>query len=463
MTVRRDGIPLADGRCVVYWMQRTERGVDNPALNVAIRIANELSLPVVAFFSAIGNFPNANLRHYVFLQQGLRDVAVDLAERGVGFVVRRPPANALEAFAAEVGAAMIVGDENPTREPERWRRVLASRLRMPYWTVDADVVVPSKLFTKGYFALHHFRPHLQAELPRFLVAHEEPRPVKSWSPERDLASYPLHQDITAGWMRLDRTVAPVDTLHGGAHTAAKRLRYFVDQQLARYPETRRHPEEQGTSQLSPYLHFGHISPLRIALEAERAVREGKAPQESCDAFLGELIAWRELCINFVRHTPHYDSIECAAPWAATTLKAHLRDVRNPLYTLEQMERGETYDELWNAAQLQMVRYGWMHNIMRMYWAKKMLEWSPSPAKAFEWAVCLNDKYEMDGRDPGGYAGIAWAIAGTFDRAWGERPIFGKIRYMSEASTGRKFNSKRYKAIIANPEAAKQQIYAQTME
>ncbi len=462
VTVRRSGPPLPDARCIVYWMQRSQRGVDNAALDLAIRIGNELGLPVVAFFSALGNFPHANLRHYVFLQQGLRDVAQDLAERGVGFVVRRPPDNALEAFAAEVGAAMIVGDENPTREPDRWRKVLAGRLRLPYWTVDADVVVPSRLFTKGYYALHHFRPHLRAELPRFLVEPAPPRPLHSWAPEHRPPSYPLHLDLTEGWQRLDRTVAPVDTFYGGTHAATRRLRYFMDHQLAGYPESRRHPEMQGTSQLSPYLHFGHISPLRIALEVRRAVQEGKAPQASCDAFLDELIGWRELCVNFVRHTPHYDTIECAAPWAAATLKAHLRDVRDPLYTLEQMERGETYDELWNAAQLQMVRYGWMHNMMRMYWAKKMLEWSPTPAKAFEWAVHLNDKYEMDGRDPAGYAGIAWAIAGTFDRAWAERPMFGKIRYMSEASTGSKFDSKRYKALIADPEAAKRELYRETM-
>lgn len=458
--VRRAGVPDGNGKCVVYWMQRAQRGVDNAALDTAIHVGNELGLPVVVFFSAIANFPNANLRHYVFLQQGLRDVEDDLAERGVGFVVRRPPDNSLERFAVEVGAALIIGDENPTREPERWRKVLAGRLRIPYWTVDADVVVPSKLFQKGYYALHHFRPKLDAELPRFLTAPVQPQPVKQWNGPA-LDHFVLDADITQGWRQLDRSVLPVETFRGGSRAAMQRMQHFIDHQLNGYEQSRRHPEQEGTSQLSPYLHFGHISPLTIALAAQRAVEQRTVSQTSYDAYIDELIGWRELSVNFVRHTANYDTIECADPWAAQTLREHVRDRRDPLYTLEQMEKAETYDELWNASQFQMVRYGWMHNILRMYWAKKILEWSPNPAKAFEYAVYLNDKYEMDGREPGGYAGIAWAIAGKFDRAWGERPIFGKIRYMSAASTGRKFNSKRYIALIADPEQAMAELYDPT--
>jgi deoxyribodipyrimidine photo-lyase len=458
VAVRRGGMPDANGRCVVYWMQRAERGVDNAALDIAIHLGNELGLPVVVFFSAISNFPNANLRHYVFLQQGLQDVEHDLAERGVGFVVRRPPNNSLEKFAAEVGAAMVVGDENPMREPERWRRVLAGRLRIPFWTVDADVVVPSKLFPKGYYALRIFRPKLYEQLPRFLVQSASPAPAQRWSSAMPIESFDLASDITQGWRHLDRSVKPVETFQGGRQAAMRRLDHFIQHQLNGYEVSRRHPEKQGTSQLSPYLHFGHISPITIALAAQRAVETGIATQASYDAYISELIGWRELCVNFVRYNENYDSIECADPWAEKTLREHLRDKRDPLYTLEQMEKGETYDELWNASQLQMVRFGWMHNVMRMYWAKKILEWSPTPAKAFEYAVYLNDKYELDGREPGGYAGIAWAIAGKFDRAWGERRIFGKIRFMSKGSTGSKFNSKRYIALIQDPAAAASELY-----
>ncbi len=440
--VRRGGEPAKGARSVVYWMQRAQRGVDNPALDVAIEVANELSLPVVAYFSAISNYPHANLRHYAFLNQGLVDIEEDLKERGVGFVVRRPPNNKLEAFLDEVRAAIVIGDENPCREPERWRQVLSKRLTIPFWTVDADVVVPSSLFPRRMYALHIFKPKLFAELPRYLVASRPPEPKHLWK-RTALDSFPVNEDITAGWKQLDRSIGPAEPFTGGTHSALKRLHNFVAHDLSRYEKQRNHPEADGTSRLSPYLHFGHVSPLTIALAVEKAAKQGKVTQSARNSFLSELIGWRELAINFVKHTPAYDSIECAEPWALKTLEAHSRDHRDPVYSLQQMERAETYDDLWNASQLQMVKFGWMHNYMRMYWAKKILEWSPNPAAAFEYAVILNDKYELDGRDPNGYAGIAWAIAGKHDRPWFDRPIFGTIRYMSRASTGKKFDSARY--------------------
>jgi deoxyribodipyrimidine photo-lyase len=458
--IRRGGSPAADSKCVVYWMQRAQRGIDNPALDCAIAVANELGLPVVAYFSAISNFPRANWRHYAFLNQGLHDVEQDLAERGVGFVVRRPPDHSLERFAAEVGAAIIIGDENPLRDPERWRSVLAGRLKIPYWTVDADVIVPSCLFERTFFAQHLFRKQLLPLLPEYLVDSTPAKVAKPWSPPNSLDRWILDDDITRGWRHFNRSVKPVDTFAGGSHAAFRRLRYFIDRQLADYEGARRKPQINGTSQLSPYLHFGHISPLRIVLEVKKAVAAGKAPQSAYDAYTNELIGWRELAVNFVRyHNETYDTIECAEPWAQKTLREHVRDSRDPAYTCEQLERGETRDALWNAAQQQMVRYGWMHNILRMYWGKKILEWAPTPAKAYDWAVLLNDTYELDGRDPNSYAGIAWAIAGKFDRPWGEREIFGKIRYMSGASTGRKFDSKRYIALVGEPPKATAELYA----
>src|SRR3984957_17073087 len=232
--VRRGGTPVPDAQCVVYWMQRAERGVDNPALDCAIEVGNELGLPVVAFFSAIANFPRANLRHYAFLNQGLHDVEEDMASRGVPLIVRRPPENKLEAFLHEVGAGIVIGDENPLREPERWRRVLAGRLRMPFWTVDADVIVPSRLFTKGFYAQHLFRRQLDPLLSKYLAEPKVPKLEKAWSAHTKIARWPLDDDITRGWRHLDRTVKPVETFRGGAHAATKRLRHFVEQQLAGY-------------------------------------------------------------------------------------------------------------------------------------------------------------------------------------------------------------------------------------
>jgi deoxyribodipyrimidine photo-lyase len=443
ITVRRYGAPLRDGKCVVYWMQRAQRGIDNPALDLAISMGNELDLPVLAFFSAISNFPHANLRHYAFLNQGLKDIEEDLAERNVTFVVRRPPANSLEKLLKEVDAAMLVGDENPCREPERWRRVLAKRLELPFWTVDADVVVPSALFPKHQYMLHIMRPKLLTELPNHLKPMPPTKAKHEWQRPRGFDSLDVTCDVTEGWRSLDRSVKPVDNFTGGTHAALKRLKHFVANGLKDYSKQRNHPETDGTSMMSPYLHFGHISPVTIALACEDAVREGKATVAARDAYFNELIGWREISVNFVKYVPNYDSIDGAPEWAQTTLREHAGDKRDPMYTLEQLEKAETYDELWNAAQMQMVKIGWMHNYLRMYWAKKILEWAPNPALAWEWAVILNDKYELDGRDPNGYNGIAWAIGGVHDRPWFDRPIFGTVRYMSGGSTGKKFDSKRY--------------------
>ena len=441
--VRRGGAPRVGGRCVVYWMQRAVRILDTPALELAIEAANLLGLPVVVYFQVIPNYPNANLRHYHFLQQGLRDVASDAAEHGVGFIVRRSPESSLEAFLEEVKAALLIGDENPCREPERWRRVLAKRLKLPFWTVDADVVVPSRVFDRSFALLHHFRPHLKAELPRYLVAQKRTVPRHDWKPGKAPESYPLDKDITSGFTKLDRTVGPVDSFTGGTHAAFGRLKEFVDLELQDYEIARNHPERSGTSRLSPYLHFGNIGPVTIALAVKRAVAEGKATEAAGEKYLDELIGWRELAVLFVRHEPNYDNWECAAPWARKTLVEHAGDPRPHRYTFSELERGETGDGLWNAAQRQMVDTGWMHNYMRMYWAKKILEWAPDPARAFEWAVILNDRYELDGRDPNGYAGIAWAIVGKHDRPWFNKPVFGLVRPMSGKSMAKKFDAEEY--------------------
>jgi len=357
-------------------------------------------------------------------------------------VVRRTPAK-LEAFLEEVQAAILIGDENPCREPERWRSVLANRLRIPFWTVDADVVVPSRVFGRSFVLLHHFRPKLKAELAKFLAAAGNRRPQIRWEPRKKLESFPLSGDITEGFAKLDRSVGPVDSFTGGTHAAMKRLGEFVRHDLTEYDEKRNHPETRGTSRLSPYLHFGNIGPLTIALAIQDAMRKGNVSQATGERFLEQVIGWRELAVLFVSNEPNYDNWECAAPWARKTLIEHAADPRPHRYSLKQMERAETADELWNAAQRQMVITGWMHNYLRMYWAKKMLEWAPDPATAFDWAVTLNDRYELDGRDPNGYAGIAWAIVGKLDRPWFNRPVFGLIRPMTGASIAKKFDAKSY--------------------
>ena len=443
VTIRRSGMPSREGKCIVYWMQRAQRGRDNHAVDLAVKIGNELGLPVVTYFAAISNFPHANLRHYVFLNQGLPDIEEDLAARGVGFVMRRAPDCGHAEFFADVNAAMVIGDENPMREPERWRKNIASSISIPFWTVDTDVVVPSKLLEKAQFSAGVARPRLYRALPEFMVPYENLDALHPWEQPKQLRVEDVRADITRGWDNFDRSVAPVEAWHGGHHAAMQRLQKFCQTMLANYGRDRNHPEVDGTSALSPYLHFGHIGPLTIALAVDAAAKKNPGLQAARDGYFNELIAWRELSINFVRYQPGYDSTACADNWARLTIAEHDQDERVRLYTLPQLEAAETYDELWNAAQLQMVRYGWMHNFMRMYWAKKIVEWTPNAAIAMEYSIYLNDRYFLDGRDPNSYSGIAWAVLGKFDRAWGSRPIFGKRRFLSGINTAKKFDSKLY--------------------
>jgi deoxyribodipyrimidine photo-lyase len=440
---RKSGPPDADGECVAYWMQRSQRARDNPALNVAIEAGNLLKKPVVVYFQILPRSPRANLGHYEFMRGGLEELPAALRKRRVGFVLGRYPENSLLRFCAEAHPCLVIGDENPLREAEQARQRVAERLRTPFWTVDADVIVPTRLLGKEHYAARTVRPKIHALLKNFFHPLENPSAKIDWRQTSRLREFAAAED----WRddpAIDRSTPLVQTFTGGAGAADKLLRRFLKERLAGYATQRNKPDIAGTSQLSPYLHFGHIGPHTVAAAVEAA----KAPAPDRKAFLEEMIVRRELAINFVRYNSSYDSIDASEPWADRSLRTHAKDKREFSYSERQLENAETHDPLWNAAQRQMVLSGWMHGYLRMYWAKKILEWTPSPAEAFAAAVRLNDRYELDGRDPNGYAGIAWAIAGKHDRAWGpERPVYGKIRYMSYESTSRKFDTKAYIAGI----------------
>jgi len=436
--VRRPGEPDPDGSCVVYWMQRSQRGHDNAALDVAVEAANALQKPCIVFFAPVPFYPHANLRHYAFLVEGIPDIAEALEMRGVGFVLRRYPDHSLLKFCDEIRPALVVGDENPMREPEHWREIATKKLRVPLWTVDSDVIVPSRLLEKEQYAAFHARRRLEAKLPEFLVPAKNPHAKVKWKRPAKLQSLSADSDITKDW-KLDRSLGPVSSFKGGQKEALRLLRQFTQHKLQNYDKRRNHPELDGTSRLSPYLHFGHISPVTVAL----AVQKAEAPKSEKESFINELLVWRELAINLVTFNPAYDSFECGENWAHRSLAKHAKDPRPVIYTKKQLESAETYDDLWNAAQMQMVNDGWMHNYMRMYWAKKILEWTRTPSEAHRLAVEMNDRYFLDGRDPNGYAGVAWSIVGKFDRPWFERPIFGQIRYMSGVSAAKKFDAKKY--------------------
>lgn len=437
---RNDRLVEPRGRCVVYWMQRAQRGIDNPALDAAVTAANALGLPLVVHLGLVPFYPGANLRHYAFLVQGLDATARMVRQRGGAFCLRPYPGHSLIDFCRQVRPALVVGDENPLRVPAQWRRTVADRLDVPLFTVDADVVVPSVYLPKEEWAARTIRPKIARLLDRFLVPGEDPVCRVSWPTGAEPGSHGTDDATLAALLStwpLDRTAGPVVGWVGGTPAGLARLAAFLRDGLAQYP--RRHAlahVPEGTSRLSPYLHFGHLGPRAVAL----AVRDADAPLEARQAFLEQLIVRRELAVNFCARNPDYDGWRGLPAWGRRTLEAHAGDLRDPVYDIADLEAARTHDPLWNAAQTQMVREGFMHNHLRMYWAKQILTWTPHPRRAQEVAIRLNDRWSLDGRDPNGYTGIAWSIGGRHDRPWApERPVFGMVRAMTLASTSRKFD------------------------
>jgi deoxyribodipyrimidine photo-lyase len=436
--VLRPGSPDPEGRCIVYWMQRAQRGVDNPALNLAIAVGNTVGQPVLAVFGLTAEYPEAQRRHYRFLVEGLVDASADLSARGVSLVLRLGrPDQVVPALVEEVKASLVVGDENPVRVGQKWRHDVAAKLEVPFHVVDADVVVPTALFPKEEFAARTLRPKIHKLWDEYLKPLPNLNAKVHWTGPAP-ASEQVDPDALMARLKVGG-VSEVPGYRGGTREALRRLKRFLADRLEHYASDRNEPIPYMTTELSAHLHFGHISPLTIALEA---LKRG-GPRDSTESLLEELIVRRELAINFVTRNPDYDCLSACPAWALKTLAAHASDRRPVLYTAAQLEAAETHDPLWNAAQQEMVLTGRMHNYLRMYWAKKILEWTPDAEAAFDIALDLNDRYEMDGRDPNGYTGVAWAIGGKHDRPWPERPIFGTVRFMSYESTRKKFDSAGY--------------------
>ncbi len=435
---------VQEGRYVLYWMQASQRAECNHALEAAVERANERNLPVVAVFGLTDRFPEANLRHYAFMLEGLEGVRGALARRGIQFVLaRESPELAATRLAEE--AALVVADRGYLRVQRQWRNHVAKNAPCAVIQVETDAVVPVETASpKEEYTAGTLRPKLERVLGGYLT------PLKERTVKKDSLALRLDADderdgrALLARLKIDRTVPPVGTVRGGTVRANALLEDFVAGKLARYDELRSDPGLDFSSGLSPYLHFGQISPLAVALRVRAAKGVPAAARKS---FLEELIVRRELAMNFVFYNELYDEFDCLPDWARKTLAGHGKDRRAYLYGPEQWERAETHDPYWNAAQKEMVLTGRMHNYMRMYWGKKILEWSATPAEAFRTALRLNNRYELDGRDPNGFAGVAWCF-GKHDRAWPERRIFGKIRYMNDAGLRRKFDMEAYLSKVA---------------
>ena len=468
--------PSPAGDYVLYWMVAQRRVRWNFGLQRAATWAERLGRPLLVFEPLRAGYPWASDRLHTFVLQGMHDNAEALAAAGVAYypyVEPRPGAGRGLLQALATRAAVVVTDDYPAFFLRRMVAAAGRQAQVKLEAVDSNGLLPLAAADRTFPTAFAFRAFLQKTLVSHLSAFPLADPLVSPALPRSL---PVAAEVTAQWasvtmgdLRAPQGLAvrlPIDhgvpavALRGGAESGGRVLRTFLDERLERYAEARNQPEEEVASGLSPYLHFGHVSVHEVfsaLMTRERWTTRRIGPRASgkregwwgaspaAEAFLDELITWRELGYNTCHRTPDYDRYDSLPRWARETLEAHASDPREHVYGLEAFERGRTHDSLWNAAQTQLVREGRIHNYLRMLWGKKILEWTRSPQDALAIMIELNNKYALDGRDPNSYTGISWVL-GRHDRPWApERPIFGTVRYMSSENTARKLRVKGYVA------------------
>lgn len=419
---------------VAYWMSRDQRIYDNWALLFSQQIASERDEGVVVVFTLQKNFLQATARQYLFMLKGLKQLELELTKFNIPFyLLTGLPDETLPMFIDKNQVSILISDFDPLKIKRRWKRDVAKQIGIPFYEVDAHNIVPCLYVSdKEEYGAYTIRPKINRLLDEFL----DDFPL----PEINKASLPVvaaHVDWTEieKSLQIDFSVGEIDWLIPGEAAALEILEDFLDNKLTEYNEKRNDPTLKAQSELSPYIHFGQISAQRIALTIKKHFQQ----TESSEAFFEELIVRRELADNYCYFNKNYDSFDGFKEWAKNSLILHSKDEREYCYTQEEFEKALTHEPLWNAAQRELTTKGKIQGYMRMYWAKKILEWSKSPQEALDIAIFLNDKYSLDGRDPNGYTGCAWSIGGIHDRAWAERPVFGKIRYMNYNGCKRKFN------------------------
>ncbi len=444
MSVEEERVkPLNDcgktsGDYVLYWMQSSQRTELNHALELAAHEANLLRTPLIVVF-CLAAYPEAMASHYRFMLEGLQEVERSLESRKVKFVVRSgSPEKILPDLAS--GASLAVVDRDYQRLQRKWRSQVADTIGCSLLQVESNVVVPIETASeKEQYSAGTIRPRIHRHLDVFM--HDLPRlRMKESSLTLDLDSMDISDTAEVIRQMKLKTDAQQPSFKGGTSSAKRIFSEFLRSKIDGYADLRNDPSLDFLSNMSPFLHFGQISPLYLAMAAQESGSPGG------ESFVEELVVRRELAMNFVYYNESYESIKCLPNWALATLEDHAGDAREHIYTRHELESANTHDIYWNAAQEEMVHTGKMHGYMRMYWGKKILEWSKSPSEAFDTATYLNNKYELDGRDPNGFAGVAWCF-GKHDRAWSERPVFGKIRYMNDRGLERKFNIRAYVAKV----------------
>ncbi|MBY0310334.1 deoxyribodipyrimidine photo-lyase [Patescibacteria group bacterium] len=433
----RNEAPVGAGM-VVYWMERDQRALDNWALLYAQEQAVARGVTLCVVFNLVSTYGHATHRQYDFMLRGLAEVESTVRSKHIPFyLLQGNPADTISKFVKKHDVGEVVTDQNPLRDPNAWREQVGRLIPVRLTEVDAHNIVPVWFASpKEEFAAYTFRPKITRLLPEFLT--EFPR-LQAQSADLTLPAEVSWDNVMAN-LETDRSVVPVSWLVPGAHAADTALKVFCEERLSGYDNRRNDPNEDGQSDLSPYFHFGQLSPQRAALMVRCAPEVNVSARE---AYLEELIVRRELADNYCFYNNQYDTIAGAHAWAQKTIAEHADDVREFSYSRSALDAGKTHDELWNAMQSQLTTTGKLHGWCRMYWAKKILEWTPDTQTAIDTALYLNDRYELDGHDPNGVVGVMWSIAGVHDRAWNTRSVFGKIRYMNYAGAKRKFDIKAY--------------------
>lgn len=422
---------------IIYWMSRDQRVHDNWAILFAQQLALQKKTSLAVIFNLVPDFLEATIRQYGFMLKGLKELESELSEYNIPFfLLTGDPNQQIPKFLNTINASVLISDFDPLRIKRIWKREVAKKITVPFYEVDSHNIVPCLYVSdKLEFAAYTLRPKIHKALIEFL---DEFSVLKKME-KSELTSDKIAWDQIITKLKINYDVKEVDWIKPGESEAIKTLKYFLKNKLDNYNVARNDPTKDGQSNLSPYLHFGQISAQRIVLETQKI----NGNKESEKSFLEELIVRRELSDNFCYYNRNYDSFNGFHDWAKSTLNEHRKDEREFIYTLKEFEQAKTHEDLWNAAQTELITTGKMHGYMRMYWAKKILEWSKSPEEAIKIAIHLNDKYELDGRDPNGYTGIAWSIGGVHDRPWFERPVYGKIRYMNRNGAEKKFDISSY--------------------
>lgn len=409
-------------------MSRDQRVLDNWALLYADKLSKDKNCYLKVIFTLVSSFLNAQDKQFTFMLEGLKEVDKNLNKLGIEFILLKgkDPSREILEYVSKNKVSAVITDFDPLKIKQEWKQEVLKEIKVPFYEVDAHNIIPVWTTSqKQEFAAYTIRPKVNYLLGSYITNFSKIKRREEKKSKIDWKKIILKKNTYS--------------FKPGEKEGKKTLNIFIDEKLNEYSRFRNDPSKDFQSNLSPYLHFGQISSQRIALEVIKSNKN----EDSKKSFLEELIVRKELSDNYCYYNKNYDNFNGFPDWAKKTLTEHKEDKREYIYSLKELEDYKTHDVLWNAAQKEMVKTGKMHGYLRMYWAKKILEWTKDIKQAQEFAIYLNDKHSLDGRDANGYTGIAWSLGGVHDRAWNERKIFGKIRYMSFNSTSKKFNLKEY--------------------